>query len=67
MKTFWIIEETPILMVRRFKVEAETFEEAMRAIKDGDVDAYDADYLENVLTNLGHKSEYYLDEEETNP
>jgi hypothetical protein len=67
MKTFWIIEETPILMVRRFKVEAETFEEAMRAIKDGDVDAYDADYLENVLTNLGHKAEYYLDEEETNP
>jgi len=67
MKTFEIIEETPILMVRRFKVEAETFDEAVRAIKDGDVDAYDADYLENVLvdaaTNLGHKAEYYLDEE----
>ena len=63
MKTFDIIEETPILMVRRFKVEAETFEEAVRKVKDEEVEAYDADYLENVLCNLGHKSEYYLDEE----
>jgi len=66
MKTFEIIEETPILMVRRFKIEAETFEEAVRAIKDGDADSYDTYYLENVLCHFGHKTEYYLDEEETN-
>lgn len=68
MKTFEIIEETPVLMVRRFRIEAETFEEAVQKIKD--VVDEDDELIEPITVEYEEnldKPMYYLDEKQTNP
>ena len=63
MKRFTIIEQTPILMLRYFDVEAESLEEAIKKIQDeedenGDpIEPYRVDYDESPDSPT-----YYLDE-----
>ena len=68
MKRFTIIEQTPILMLRYFEVEAESEDEAFQKVKEGidqddPISPFRVDYEENVDTPM-----YYIDcEEEVNP
>lgn len=65
MKRFTIIEQTPILMLRYFDVEAESLEEAIKKIQDeedenGDlIEPYRVEYNES----HGSPTYYELDEE----
>lgn len=68
MKRFTIIEQTPILMLRYFEVEAESEDEAFQKVKEGideddPIEPFRVDYEENLDTPM-----YYIEsEEEVNP
>ena len=68
MKRFAIIEQTPIIMLRYFEVEAESEDEAFQKVKEGidqddPISPFRVDYEENLDTPM-----YYIDcEEEVNP
>lgn len=68
MKRFTIIEQTPILMLRYFEVEAESEEEAFQKVKEGideddPIEPFRVDYEENLDEPM-----YYINcEEEVNP
>lgn len=68
MKRFTIIEQTPIIMLRYFEVEAESEDEAFQKVKEGidqddPISPFRVDYEENLDTPM-----YYIDcEEEVNP
>jgi hypothetical protein len=68
MKRFTIIEQTPILMLRYFEVEAESEDEAFRKLKEGideddPIEPFRVDYEENLDEPM-----YYINcEEEVNP
>lgn len=68
MKRFTIIEQTPILMLRYFEVEAESEDEAFQKVKEGideddPIEPFKVDYEENLDTPM-----YYIEsEEEVNP
>lgn len=68
MKRFTITEQTPILMLRYFEVEAESEDEAFQKVKEGideddPIEPFRVDYEENLDEPM-----YYIDcEEEVNP
>lgn len=68
MKIFTIIEQTPILMLRYFEVEAESEDEAFQKVKEGideddPIEPFRVDYEENLDEPM-----YYINcEEEVNP
>ena len=68
MKRFTIIEQTPILMLRYFEVEAESEDEAFQKVKEGideddPIEPFKVDYEENLDEPM-----YYINcEEEVNP
>ena len=68
MKRFTIIEQTPILMLRYFEVEAESEDEAFQKVKEGideddPIEPFKVDYEENLDVPM-----YYINcEEEVNP
>jgi len=68
MKRFTIIEQTPILMLRYFEVEAESEDEAFQKVKEGideddPIEPFRVDYEENLDEPM-----YYINcEEEVNP
>ena len=69
MKRFTIIEQTPILMLRYFEVEAESEDEAFQKVKEGieqddPIMPFNVEYEEH---GYDVESEYYMTEEEVNP
>ena len=68
MKRFTIIEQTPILMLRYFDIEAESEEEAFQKFKEGideddPIEPFDVQYEEH---GYDIESEYYITEKEVN-
>lgn len=68
MKRFTITEQTPIIMLRYFEVEAESEEEAFQKFKEGvdendSIGPFDVQYEEH---GYDIESEYYITEKEVN-
>lgn len=64
MKRFTIIEQTPILMLRYFEVEAESEDEAFQKVKEGideddPIEPFDVQYEEH---GYDIESEYHITE-----
>ena len=68
MKRFTIIEQTPIIMIRLFHIEAESEDEALQRVKEGinqddPIMPFNVEYEEH---GYDVESEYYITEEEVN-